>query len=512
MTTLFSLSKPHLSSYDPLQCVVNTYKLSFYFVQNGYISLGTNSTDSVAVGYKKNVLKYTSSGQLTDPSEKYIWIPATGQIRHETQPLVWTVGTYNNQYYVFLDTPSLGFTNQVFTMSGGSSGYVITTIYNNTTYYLNERSGYVGLISSNPKSITANTDGKYYSSFIIRDSNNNNFIGYSLVDDPLYSISFTSSNGYITCQYDKTKITNWSKLNMIVSFNFSQWDTPSKRNNEPNYQDIVNGICADTNLTPNPLDSTLPCVPVCTASKKCNGLNSYCVNNMVNWGIDDATFNSCRTYMSANQYTNNILNPDIQQTFKTECNLVYTSLKSKRTLSNYDKSRLDKCSCYPNQDMINSYKAAIRSELTDTAANLLTSNGPVKCWYPNCNQNTTGLSEPDRNTCPNTQLQFCVNKVQINNSGNINSLNLKQDNSCRQYLNTGSGTIDTSLLEATPPSTTPPTQPNSPPPSLGGSGNTGFSSYTIWGGAFVIITLVVIVLQSMGIIVLWKKNTSLTQV
>jgi hypothetical protein len=120
----------------------------------------------------------------------------------------------------------------------------------------------------------------------------------------------------------------------------------------------------------------------------------------------------------------------------------------------------------------------------------------------------------------------------LNNTGTISQLNIDQNNNCSQYLNlskdnTPDATIgvtqapDTGNYVITPAPTLPPTlsptvkptpeptptsTPSPSPPPQSGATTGGYSTYKLLGGAFVIGAIVIIILQSLGLVVLWKKT------
>lgn len=565
----FTLSKLHFENYDPIQCIMKNYILKFSYLNpttGKYFPIFSDPTNDLGKQYQLRV-NLNSPQNSDDMGEEFIYIPQTKQIRHKTKSLVWTVyyATYNtaysscnnplssnnpppcnarwNQigieqwsgcafwgpqqkrncgnYFIVLDTPlspsNVNSDSQKFDLSFGSGYSIINTNYKNKAYNIVVQSD---VLVCNPDdlnrtdlTIPRNTD-------------------LSIDDDPLFSIDFQSVAGNVKATYDRSKITNWDTLNKLVALNFSNWETTTKRINDSDYQDIANIICANTTETVNPLNSTLPCKQVCSASGKCDGLNNFCKLKMVDWTTSSAIFSGCREHVIGTQYKSNNLNTEFQDTFRSSCNTVFNTIGTNPsvTLSPADSTKLKKCSCYPNDAVKDRYFTEIKKELNSSAATLLTNNGPIKCWFPTCNQNTDGLPEPNNSACPPNQIQICINQVQLNNTGTINQLNIDQNNNCSQYLNlskdnTPDATIgvtqapDTGNYVITPEPTLPPMPsptvksteeptptPSPPPPPQSGATTGGYSTYKLLGGAFVIGAIVIIILQSLGLVVLWKKT------
>ena len=463
---------------DPMSCgdfVKYELKILFSALGSGESSITLNNSMGLRTVQFNNFHNtgYNNVVQIGSAPETYIYIPQTKQIRHKTQNLVWMVSGEGFDWTVAGYVPSCFETKDPPSCPPPFQGIVNVNTYAGSgqcerPYYRWRCNGYFLYLVPPRKDLIGQkfdiqTDGKivclnvydilkwpgvgggYDSKFYLEISypyiravpDKGSLFAYNISataphKDPLISMDF-SVEKQVACVFDKSLIDQWTSLTIFENNNFDTWTTPEARLNDPKYQDVVDKLCKT--VTNKPLYKE-QCKSVCTKTKKCEGIRNYCLANMTVPELQDSQlYADCRDHIRNNEYSQNQLNNSLRVLFNSKCESFLNSIKDKKfaNLTEDEKAQFEKCSCYPTDEILNKYKENMRRELNTEAAELLI-RGDLQCWYPPCSRSNVSYP-PDRNgTCPDANIQICLNKVNIDNQGSISTLNMEQNNQCKQYM------------------------------------------------------------------------------
>jgi hypothetical protein len=234
---------------------------------------------------------------------------------------------------------------------------------------------------------------------------------------------------------------------------------------------------------------------------KIDGFNSgdvNCNDIMIDDCIRSDFSGNCLNYLRDNIKYDNASN-GLADWLKGYCD----SLTLEQKLSDKYKNF---CACYLKPEEYQKAKDDMLSALSQDNPDLKRMLGsifqsPNKCWFPSC-VNATSIKTPGElnptNPCPSNNFNFCIQKCEINNKGQMGDANCKNDASCTQIFNpppTPSPTTQPPSSPTQPPSrpTQPPSGPTQPPTGL--NNKQKLILFSVGGISLIIIIILVIILS-----------------